>query len=188
MIIKDQREVLPGSIIAKDLNGKADYIDCFGILTRDNSHSIDYLTAMVFTSFYRFWWMKALFMMRNFLVRPLGLKTDDIPDAVKIDPAMYYNIGYTAVFFNVLERSDREIIMDGDDRHLYFRISTMLYNDPSMNGQVLCLTTLVRFHNTLGRIYFTAIKPFHRIIMKSLLKRVEMDAHCVTYLWNQVKK
>lgn len=178
MIIKDQREVIPGSIITKGLDGKVDYIDCFGLLTTNNRYSIDYLTAMVFTSFHQFWWMKSLFMLRNFLVRPLGLKADDIPDATKIDPAMYHNIGDTAVFFNVIERSDQEIIMDGDDRHLYFRISTMLYSDPARNGQVLCLTTLVRFHNTLGRIYFTVIKPFHRIIMKSLLKRMAIRLYC----------
>ena len=170
MIIKDQRDKVQGSIITKGLEGKVDYIDCFGILAGNAGHSIDYLTAMVFTSFYRFWWMKALFKLRNILVRPFGLKTDEIPGLEKIDPSMHYNIGDMAVFFNVLSRNDREIIMDGDDSHLYFRVSLLLYDDPSLKDRVLCLTTLVQFHNTLGRIYFTIIKPFHRIIMKRLLR------------------
>jgi hypothetical protein len=34
------------------------------------------------------------------------------------------------------------------------------------------LTTLVHFNNRFGRFYFALIKPFHRLMVKSLLGRL----------------
>ena len=75
-------------------------------------------------------------------------------------------------FFPVLSCSANEIILGADDRHLDFRLS--LLRQPAMQGlPVLVATTVVHCHNRLGRWYLAAIMPFHRLIMRSSLSRID---------------
>jgi Protein of unknown function (DUF2867) len=39
-------------------------------------------------------------------------------------------------------------------------------------GQQVTATTLVLTHNRLGRIYLAIILPFHRLIVRSMLRQV----------------
>ena len=39
-------------------------------------------------------------------------------------------------------------------------------------GQTFTITTVVKFNNRLGRLYFFFIRPFHKVIIRSMLKRV----------------
>ena len=71
-------------------------------------------------------------------------------------------------FFPVLSRSADEITIGVDDRHLDFRGSVLLRRA----GRQLVLTTAVRCHNLLGRLYLGAILPFHILVAKSLLSRL----------------
>jgi hypothetical protein len=57
--------------------------------------------------------------------------------------------------------------MGEDDKHLNFRASVL---KDKTNGTV-SLTTVVHYNNLWGRVYFFPVKPFHKIIMKALLKR-----------------
>ena len=75
-------------------------------------------------------------------------------------------------FFPVLACSANEIILGADDRHLDFRLS--LLRRPAAQGMpVLIATTVVHCHNRLGRWYLAAIMPFHRLIVRSSLRRIE---------------
>jgi hypothetical protein len=99
-------------------------------------------------------WVLALLRLRHSLVRAFGLKVDlQKPEQT--------------TFFSLIEMNDNEIIMGEDDRHLNFRASIM--NDQSKG--IISLTTLVHFNNVWGRLYFLPVKPFHKIIMRTLLKR-----------------
>jgi hypothetical protein len=40
------------------------------------------------------------------------------------------------------------------------------------NGQRVTATTLVLTHNLLGRAYLAIILPFHRLIVRSLLRQI----------------
>jgi hypothetical protein len=57
--------------------------------------------------------------------------------------------------------------MGEDDKHLNFRASIL---HDKAEGTIY-LTTLVHFNNVWGRLYFLPVKPFHKIIMKTLLTR-----------------
>ena len=85
---------------------------------------------------------------------------------------MHYNVGERAVVFHIIDRSESEIVMAEDDKHLYFRTSLFVekINEKSLNN--VYLTTLVHFHNFWGRLYFTPVKPFHKLIMKTMLKNL----------------
>lgn len=97
----------------------------------------------------------------------MGLKTDTKAEA----SLPYYPIGSKAVLFRVTDRNESEIVMDEDDKHLNFKTSVMVER---INGFTqVWLTTIVHFNNTLGRLYFWPVKPFHKALIKSRLKKLQ---------------
>lgn len=99
-------------------------------------------------------WVDTLFGVCNKVVGLFGLKTKSETDDQNF-------------FFKVIEKNENEIIMGEEDKHLCFRASIM--NDRSTG--IVSLITVVQFYNVGGRIYFLPVKPFHKIIMKTLLKK-----------------
>ncbi len=156
-----------GSIIARNMAGGIDYLDAFAIeIENRNGYSIDHLTSLLFTSLPS--WGRALLKFRDVLVKPLGLRTGLIPEQDELDPQVKYTPGDRAIFFRVIDRTESELVMAEDDRHLYFRTSLAAVSQG--NGrQAVCLTTLVQYHNTLGKLYFAVVKPFHKLLMRRLL-------------------
>jgi Protein of unknown function (DUF2867) len=71
-------------------------------------------------------------------------------------------------FFPVLSRSADEIVLGVDDRHLDFRASVLLRRADNR----LAITTAVRCHNLLGRLYLAAILPFHILVAADVLRRL----------------
>ena len=96
-------------------------------------------------------WLEALFRLRTMLVAPFGLKASGANE-----PAPGGMIG----LFPVLSETPERLVAGFDDSHLDFRIVVDVA--PLASGQQVTLTTLVRTHNLLGRIYLTVILPFHR--------------------------
>ena len=105
-------------------------------------------------------WARALLRLRNALVAPLRLKSDGMNDVQSEADC----IG----IFPILQETKDRIVVGFDDRHLDFRIIV----DRSADVQAIRLreTTLVNRRNTLGRIYIATITPFHRLIVRSVLK------------------
>ena len=99
-------------------------------------------------------WVNWLMNIRNSIVRIFGLKTGkDVKE------------GQT--YFTVIEQNENEIVMGETDKHLDFRTSILVDRANSF----IYLTTIVRFNNFWGRLYFLPVKPFHKLIVKSSLKR-----------------
>ena len=71
--------------------------------------------------------------------------------------------------FRVLGRRTDELLLGEDDRHLDFRVSVLLRDDGE--AQWATVTTVVRFHNALGRAYFAVVRPFHQLIVPALIRR-----------------
>ena len=75
--------------------------------------------------------------------------------------------------FTVFHKDENEVVLGEDDKHLNFRIS--LYKAESLRGKdtkSLTISTTVKFHNWLGRLYFMPVKPFHRLIVPRMLKGI----------------
>jgi hypothetical protein len=74
--------------------------------------------------------------------------------------------------FKVYGKSETEIVLGEDDKHLDFRLSVLRTPDscPTLGGQ-LTVSTVVHCHNLLGRAYILAIAPFHRQVVKASLRR-----------------
>lgn len=106
-------------------------------------------------------WVRNLLGLRNRLVALVGLK----PAAPK--PGRFGLVG----MFPVLSKSDDEVVLGFDDKHLDFRIVVDVRAGSAVN-QIVGVTTLVRRHNALGRFYLAAVTPFHKVIVPTLLAGV----------------
>lgn len=104
-------------------------------------------------------WVDALMKLRNQLVRPFGLKYGSGKEPGK------------SVLGQVMNRSENETVSSLDDKHLLFYVSVRLVRETPETARVM-MGTIVHLHNRLGKVYFTVIRPFHKIIVQSSLKRV----------------
>ena len=156
------------SIINRSIK-KLDYFDSYTIPLPDREeYTTDYLTARIFNTSSK--WEIYLMKLRNAIVKPFGLKTEEYNGGNVSAIKSNYENGDKISLFTVLYRNENEIVMSGDDKHLYFRTSIM--KESAENNQInVHLTTIVIFHNIFGKIYFFFVKLFHRLIIQNSLKQ-----------------
>jgi hypothetical protein len=161
--VKSTNKIPEGSIISKDF-GNYHYCDSYSIETQTNDN-LDKITTDLFKTPK---WADALMGIRNAVVRLVGLRAGGHKKDNYISD--YYPVGSRAVYFTVIDRNDNEIVMAEEDKHLDFRVSVLV--NRQLDKATISLTTLVKYNNRFGRLYFFPVKPFHRIIVMSLLKRL----------------
>jgi hypothetical protein len=127
----------------------ADYCESYRIKNPANEN-IEEITAQIFNLPK---WIKGLMKIRDWMVKPFGLKTSK-----EIKPGE---------IFPVLCHEKNEILMGMDDKHLNFRVSVLIDREISS----VYITTIVLFNNLFGKIYFQCIKPFHQLMITSIMKR-----------------
>ena len=106
-------------------------------------------------------WVDALLALRNAVVAPLGLKTSGSAERAPRDM-----IG----IFPVVSETPKRIVAGFNDKHLDFRVVVDVTT--ADRKQSVTATTLVLTHNWLGRTYLTIIKPFHRLVVRAMLRQV----------------
>jgi Protein of unknown function (DUF2867) len=106
-------------------------------------------------------WIAALLALRNYLVTPFGLKTSAPNEASASEI-----IG----IFPIVSQSPDRLVAGFDDHHLDFRVVVDVA--ACGHGQRVTATTLVRTHNLLGRAYLAIILPFHRLVVRAMLRQV----------------
>jgi len=143
-----------------------DYSDVYACVT-DTSKEIfpDDIMVNFWTDFPR--WVNALFKLRDFLVKFVGLKGSDNDDITKLEKCVRTGEAYS--FVSVPAKSCHETVLLLSDTHLNAYISVHIENKEK--HKTISAITLVNFNNQLGRVYFFLIRPFHGFIVKSLLKR-----------------
>jgi Protein of unknown function (DUF2867) len=163
------REVaVPRGSLAAGAFSVTSFADAYAIeLPIGDAPDVDALTWLMATSAPR--WAEYLMWVRDRIVSPIGLRR--APPRVP-SPTRSSNLqpGDMVGMFRVFARSDDEILLGADDRHLDFRASMLVQRDASRSSAVL--TTVVHFNNSLGRAYFLVVRPFHRLIVTSLLRNV----------------
>ncbi len=92
-------------------------------------------------------WVQALLRLRNALVRVVGIEPGD--------PSV----------FDTLERTDEEVLLGADERHLDFRGSVRV------SDGAVTLSTVVRMNNRRGRLYMLVVWPIHERVVRSMLRR-----------------
>lgn len=155
-------------VIEEEIRFEADKEHLFKVInfadtfsTRNHKDSLEEITKIIFNSPPK--WLAVLMGIRNLIVGIFRLKTS-LPD----DYQEAFVEGAYVSFFKIYQIEPEEIILGADDIHLNFRAVIQRKNEEQYNIKV---TTLVEFNNRLGRIYMTVIKPFHRMIIKVLVKK-----------------
>lgn len=106
-------------------------------------------------------WATALLRLRDLIVTPLGLKTSTSARRTDIS-----KIG----FFPLLGETPARVVAGFNDHHLDFRV--VIDVTDASSGQRVTATTIVLMHNWLGRTYMAIITPFHRLVVRAMLKQV----------------
>lgn len=169
--MKITKTKLPQNSILLQKGSNYHYTDSYNgnLLTERPIYSTD-LTKAFFNSAPD--WVEKLFSIRNKVVKLVGLKTaPDLKNKKRLLENFSGQPGEQIGLFKILEKTDKEVILGEDDKHLNFRVSLLIH--PNGNGskkKELTISTAVVFNNWLGRLYFLPVRPFHRHIVPSMLK------------------
>jgi hypothetical protein len=119
-------------------------------------------------------WTAQLFELRNKIVAAFGLK---IPE--KVENRKELLDGFACEpnerlgLFKVYSKTENEVILGEDDKHLNFRVSLLKDDNTSKEGtKKLTISTTVKFNNWFGKLYFLPVKSFHQLIVPIMLKGV----------------
>jgi hypothetical protein len=112
-------------------------------------------------------WVTRLMQLRDWIVGMIGLKTSSRSPQRDLGRGALH-VGDSLGIFKVFDRSEDELLLGEDDRHLDFRVSVLVRNDGSDDWAIV--STVVRFNNWLGRAYFLPVRPFHRLIVPAMLR------------------
>ncbi|KMQ64841.1 hypothetical protein ACM46_11510 [Chryseobacterium angstadtii] len=118
-------------------------------------------------------WGKKMFAFRNSLVKIFGLKTgtgakeplptDDFP----------LEVGEQVGIFKIFDKTENEIIMGENDKHLDFRVSLLYHKTQNaVERNALIISTTVKYHNWMGKLYFLPVRPFHQLIVPAMMKKM----------------
>jgi hypothetical protein len=152
------REVKP-EIDTNALLAGAQFVDAFSVAVDDAALDARHAAEKMLTHSPR--WIETLIALRNRLVAPFGLKTPAPTEIASADA-----IG---IFPIVSETPDR-LVAGFNDSHLDFRV---VIDVTGLGlGRRVTATTVVLTHNLLGRVYLATILPFHRMIVRTMLRQV----------------
>jgi len=155
----------PADSLIASLFAGADLLDAYAVaLPSDASRDIGLLARAVLGQPAP--WFRSLLRMRDAAVGRFGVKTSQQFRAeAKAIGAEHIDS------FRVRARSERELVVGEDDRHLDFRASVLLRPRLTEPGLELVATTVVHCHNSLGRVYLAVIRPFHHLVVRSNLQK-----------------
>ena len=169
--MKTTRTTLPQQSIFQQ-NKDYDYIDCFQSNFEVNKNIKPEDVAKAFFSSAPKW-VDILFEFRNKIVSFFGLKT---PEKIENHQELLKNfkgeIGEQIGLFKVFHKSNNEMVLGENDKHLNFRISLFLKDSENTSIKNITISTIVKFNNTFGKLYFLPVKPFHKIIVPIMLKGI----------------
>ncbi|WP_103068118.1 DUF2867 domain-containing protein [Aquimarina sediminis] len=155
--VKEEKAYLTET--SRQLFKKIDFIDTFS--TTNHTNTMMEISNLVFNTSPK--WVGFLFKIRNGIVKLFGLKT-----SMPKDYNTKFEVGGYIKFFKIYEITENEVVLGANDSHLNFRAIINNTHSPIHNIKV---TTLVQFNNSMGRIYMSIIKPFHRLVVIKMVKQ-----------------
>ena len=157
---------MPAESLAASAFAVTSYADAFALDLPDGAtRDVDELTLLIATS--SPWWVDSLMWLRDRLVSVVGLRTaGDRESGLSSDSPL--RVGDKAGIFTVVARSENEVMLGGNDRHLDFRASVIVRRGPKRDSVVLA--TVVHHNNWQGRAYFLVVRPFHEVVVRSILR------------------
>lgn len=155
------KDIMPENSILSNLTNTTDYQDTYSFIVKNNQLSMNELYIKIFSTAPK--WVDFLLSLRNKIVRLWGLKTE--PEQVTQND---FTVGDKVGIFKIFKIQENEIIAGEDDKHLDFRVS--VYRKIRTQTKI-SVSTIVKYNNDFGKFYFFIIAPFHKLIVKSLLRK-----------------
>ena len=153
---------------------KYDYVDSFQDVLTDKGNKFS--SADIGKAFFSSGpgWVNKLFTLRNKIASIIGLKTPgNINDRQKQLDNFTCEKGERFGLFKVFDRTENEVILGEDDKHLNFRVSLFVeQQQENAEKKNLTISTTVEFNNWFGRLYFFPVRPFHKKIVPAILKGI----------------
>ena len=152
--------------------GQANYEDSFClILETKNLLDVDYIIFKIIKSLPK--WFKILLNSRNTIARIIGLKTGRIERIFENSSRLNIKQDQLIGDFFILLKGKKHLITELNDKHLDFRFSILISENEGITK--VSLSTIVKLNNFFGKIYFFLVKPFHRLIIPNILKRLSNE-------------
>lgn len=165
---------LPTNSILNNNHKKYDYVDSFQGTLIDVGNKVN--TTDIGKAFFTAGpkWVGKLFTLRNKIVSVFGLKTSGtVRDKQQLLDNFKCESGERLGLFKVFNKTDNEVVLGEDDKHLNFRISLFVDNSKTdLSKKDLIISTTVEFNNWFGRLYFLPVRPFHKFIVPTMLKGI----------------
>ena len=157
MKIKILKTTMPKESDYQNFIESIDYSDTFKMTLNNNEVSVESIYIDMFSSMPK--WINTLMTIRNKIVGVFGLKVESLTPKVRT-----LRIGERVGMFNIYAVSPNEVIAGEDDKHLNFRVSILKVDEEVM------VSTFVKYNNLFGKVYMSLIMPFHKIIVKAMMK------------------
>jgi len=154
--VKEEKIKLRDNLI--ELLTTVDFTDTFS--TTNHIDDIKDITNLIFNTSPK--WLELLLKLRNNLVKIIGLKT-----SIPKDYNETFKVGGYVKFFKIYSISNNQVVLGANDSHLNFRAIVEIDTSRNYNIKVI---TLVQFNNKKGEFYMNIIKPFHRLVVKKMVK------------------
>lgn len=161
---------IPENSLAEKSFKHFDYYDAYScVFATEEEISVNDVVQAFFNSSSKVGAM--LMRLRNFIVKPFGLKTSNIKNEQVQHNDFSVQPGKVIGLFKIFVVTSNEVLAGEDDRHLNFRISFYL-EEKSIYLYKFTLSTTVLMNNLWGKIYFFPVKFFHKWIVRSMMKKM----------------
>lgn len=171
MKLSEKQQSIPSnSTLLNQVCLRVDYIDVYSkTFTAPCEVHVESAVKQFFLSIPKpFLWTLVL---REAVAKRLGLKTaNGKKETMKEIELFNGQVGDKIALFEVWNRTAKEIVTGQRDKHLDFVLS--FYLDKINDNYTLQLLTAVQLNSRLGRIYFYLVKPMHKLLMPTLIKRL----------------
>jgi len=152
--------------------GQANYEDSFSLILETKIFfDVDFIIFKIIKSLPK--WFKILLNSRNTIARIFGLKTGRIGNIFDNSARLSIKQDQSIGDIFILLKGKKYLITELNDKHLDFRFSILIRENEGITK--VSLSTIVKLNNFFGRIYFLLVKPFHRLIIPNILKRLSNE-------------
>lgn len=116
-------------------------------------------------------WVTFLYGVRAVFVRFLGMKQEGMPRPTRLSiEKVPMQPGENLSFFKVrMAEEDRYWVGEANDQHLKAALGVIARPAPG-NQKQFHLITVVHYHNWAGPVYFNVIRPFHHLVVNSMMR------------------
>lgn len=118
-------------------------------------------------------WIDTAMAARNRVVSLFGLKNlGGLSGVNTAKSASDYKPGDRVGIFTLISQSPTEVLLGDSDKHLDVVVSVHRRPAAPSTLEVITVTTVVKVHNWLGRLYMLPVRPAHRIIARTMVRAV----------------